>query len=127
MEWKRSNPIYPVEDVGASIEWYGRVFGFEPRVVNPPGEVPVYAVVYRDGVSIHLLRKGDAPHGLTSPVEAQFWIEGELDDLFEDVQRMGVEIIQPPSDRPWGHRDFMVADLDRNIVWVTVPMPKGAG
>ena len=127
MEWKKSNPIFPVADVGSSIEWYGRAFGFEPRVVNPPGDVPVYAVLYRDSVSIHLLRKDEAPHGLTSPVEAQFWIDGELDDLFEKVQRMGVEFIQAPGDRPWGHRDFMVADLDRNIVWVTVPVPKGAG
>ena len=126
MEWKRSNPIYPVADVGSSIEWYGRVFGFEPRVVNPPGEEPVYAVLDRDGVSIHLLRKDEAPHGLTSPVEAQFWIDGELDDLFERVQRMGIDVIQAPVDRPWGHRDFMVADLDRNIVWVTVPVPKRA-
>jgi hypothetical protein len=94
--------------------------------VNPPGEVPVYAVLYRDGVSIHLLRKDEAPHGLTSPVEAQFWIDGELDDLFERVQRLDVEVIQAPGDRPWGHRGFMVADLDRNIVWVTVPVPKGA-
>jgi uncharacterized glyoxalase superfamily protein PhnB len=124
MEWKKSNPIFPVADVGSSVEWYGRVFGFEPRVVNPPGDVPVYAVLYRDGVSIHLLRKDEAPHGLTGPVEAQFWIDGDLDDLFEKAQRMGVEIIQAPGDRPWGHRDFMVADLDRNIVWVTVPVPK---
>jgi uncharacterized glyoxalase superfamily protein PhnB len=124
MEWKKSNPIFPVADVGSSIEWYGRVFGFEPRVVNPPGDVPVYAVLYRDGVSIHLLRKDEAPHGLTGPVEAQFWIDGDLDDLFEKAQRMGVEIIQAPGDRPWGHRDLMVADLDRNIVWVTVPVPE---
>ena len=127
MEWTRSNPVYPVANVAASIQWYGRVFGFEPRVVNPPGEVPVYAVLSRNGVSIHLLRKDEAPHGLTSPVEAQFWIDGGLDDLFQKVQRMGAEIIQAPADRPWGHRDFMVADLDRNIIWVTLPIPKGAG
>jgi len=60
-------------------------------------------------------------------VEAQFWVDGGLDDLFQKVQRMGAEIIQVPADRPWGHRDFMVADLDRNIIWVTLPIPKGAG
>ena len=122
MEWKRSNPIYPVADVAASIDWYARVFGFEPRVVNPPDGEPVYAVLYRDGVSIHLLRNDEAPHGLRSPVQAQFWIDGGLDDLFERVRQMGVDVVQTPADRPWGHRDFMVADLDRNIVWVTVPI-----
>jgi uncharacterized glyoxalase superfamily protein PhnB len=123
MQWKRSNPVYPVADVAASIEWYRRVFGFEPRVVNPPGETPVYAVLYRNDVSIHLLRKDEAPHGLTNPVEAQFWIDGGLDELFGRVQSMGVEIVAAPADRAWGHRDFMVADLDHNIVWVTVPLP----
>jgi uncharacterized glyoxalase superfamily protein PhnB len=126
MEWKSSNPVYPVTDVAASIEWYSRVFGFEPRVVNPPGDVPVYAILYRDGVSIHLLRRDEAPHGLTNPVEAQFWIDGGLDELFGRVQAMGVEIIEALGDRPWGHRDFMVADPDHNIVWVTVPLPARA-
>src|SRR5215470_3519120 len=101
MEWKRSNPVYPVADVEASIEWYRRVFGFEPRVVNPPDGVPVYAVLYRDGISIHLLRKDEAPHGLTGPVEAQFWIDRDLDKLFEQVKSMGVEIVQGLADQPW--------------------------
>ncbi len=126
MEWTRSNPVYPVADVAASLDWYRRVFGFEPRVVNPPGDVPVYAVLYRDTVSIHLLRSDEAPHGLRSPVEAQFWVEGGLDDLFARVKALGVEIIQEPDDRPWGHRDFMVADPDRNVVWVTTRLPQGA-
>ena len=52
MEWQRSIPVYPVADVAASIQWYGRVFGFEPRVVNPPGEVSVYAVLYVRQASI---------------------------------------------------------------------------
>jgi uncharacterized glyoxalase superfamily protein PhnB len=54
-----------------------------------------------------------------------FWLE--LDVLFAKVQRMGFEVIQAPGDLPWGHRDFMVADHDRKIVWVTVPVPNGAG
>ena len=122
MEWKKSNPVYPVADVAASIEWYSRVFGFEARIVNPPDDVPVYAVLYRDDVSIHLLSKDEAPHGLTSPVQAQFWIDGGLDELFLQVKAMDVEIIHEPEDRPWGHREFMVADPDRNIVWVTMPL-----
>jgi uncharacterized glyoxalase superfamily protein PhnB len=126
MQWQRSNPVYPVTDVAASIEWYRQVFGFEPRVVNPPSGEPVYAVLYRGGISIHLLRQDEAPHGLTRPVEAQFWIEGDLDQLFEQVKALEVTVVAAPGDRPWGHRDFIVADLDRNLVWVTMPLPSGA-
>jgi catechol 2,3-dioxygenase-like lactoylglutathione lyase family enzyme len=128
MKMTMSNPVYPVADVAASIAWYRRVLGFEPRVVNPPGDdVPVYAVLYRDTISIHLLRRDEAPHGLTSPVEAQFWIDGGLDELFAEVQRMGVEVVEEPSDRPWCHRDFIVADPDRNLVWVTMPLAPNVG
>jgi len=125
MQWTRSNPVYPVADVAASIAWYRRVLDFEPRIVNPPGdEVPVYAVLSRGGVSIHLLRRDEAPYGLTSPVQTQFWIDGGLDELFQRVDKMGVTVLQSPGDRPWGHRGFMIADPDQNIVWVTVPLPE---
>ena len=128
MQWISSSSVYPVADVAASIAWYRCVFEFEPRIVNPPGdEVPVYAVLQRGGVSIHLLRSDEAPYGLTSPVQTQFRVDGALDDLFRRVEAMGVIVIQSPRDRPWGHRDFMVADPDRNIVWVTVPLPHEDG
>jgi hypothetical protein len=46
--------VFPVADVAAAIDWHRRVFGFEPRLVNPPGdEVPVYAILYRDAVGDH--------------------------------------------------------------------------
>jgi uncharacterized glyoxalase superfamily protein PhnB len=128
MEWRRSSPVYPVADVAAAIIWYERVFDFEARLVNPPGDpVPVYAVLYRDAVVIHLLRQDEAPYGLRAPVQAQFWITGDLDDLFRRAEALGVQVIQRPDDQPWGHRDFMVADLDGNIVWVTMPLTAAAG
>lgn len=65
MDWNRVSPVYPVADVAVAVEWYRRVLGFEPQLVNPPEDaVPVYAVIHRDGVSAHLLRLDNAPHGL---------------------------------------------------------------
>ena len=123
MEWKRACPIYPVADVAVAIEWYSRVLGFKLGLVSPPGSaVPVYAVLQRDGVSAHLLRLDEAPYDLRAPVQAQFWITSGLDELFHQVESHGVRILQRPGDRPWGHRDFMIADPDGNIVWVTVPL-----
>jgi uncharacterized glyoxalase superfamily protein PhnB len=128
MEWTRVDPVYPVADVAVAIEWYRRVFAFEPSLVNPPGDpVPVYAVLHRDGVRLHLLRRDEAPHGLTGPVQAQFWVKSGLDDMFRHADSMGVKVLQRPDDRPWGHRDFMVADPDGNVVWVTVPLVRSTG
>jgi uncharacterized glyoxalase superfamily protein PhnB len=123
MKWKRTNPVYPVADVGAAIEWYRSMFGFAPGHVNQAPDGPNYAVLERDGITVlHLLRKDEAPHGLRAPVEAQFWVEGELDDLFAKVSSLGAKVIEPPADRPWGHRDFIVADPDSNLVWITTPL-----
>jgi uncharacterized glyoxalase superfamily protein PhnB len=112
--------VYPVADVAKAIEWYGQLFGFEARVVNPPGEpVPVYAVLYRDDVRLHLLRRDEAPHGLSAPVQAQFWIDSDVDVIFARAESLGARVLQRPRARPWGHRDFMVADPDGNVVWIT--------
>ena len=115
MQWLRSSPIYPVADIDGSIAWYQRIFGFEPTLVND-----VYAILQRDDVRIHLLKKGAGDLVIPGPVQAQFWIDGELDELFEKVKSQRVRIVQAPQDQPWGHRDFMVEDPDGNFVWVTV-------
>ena len=122
MHWKRSNPIYPVANVEASIEWYQTMFGFEATYVNPAPDGPNYAVLYRNEVSIHLLLKDAAPYGLHPPVEAQFWIDGQIDKLFEEVSAKGAKIIETLKNRPWNHRDFIVADLDENLLIVSLPL-----
>ena len=123
MKWTRVAPVYPVADISKAIEWYSQVFGFEARIANPPSEpVPSYAVLYRDEVRLHLLRRDEAPHGLSAPVQAQFWIDSGLDDVFTRAESLGANVLQRPDARPWGHRDFMVADPDGNVVWVTTPI-----
>jgi len=122
MKWYRSNPVFPVADVAASIEWYRKHLAFVPTVINPAEGAPVYATLWRDQVSVHLLRSDQAPHGLRSPVQAQFWVESGLDELFQQLKALGVPVLDAPADRPWGHRDFMVTDPDQNLVWITTPL-----
>jgi uncharacterized glyoxalase superfamily protein PhnB len=67
------------------------------------------------------MRLDEAPYGLRAPVQAQFWIGSDVDELFRHVESHGARVLQSPGDRPWGHRDFMIADPDGNVVWVTRP------
>jgi catechol 2,3-dioxygenase-like lactoylglutathione lyase family enzyme len=122
IQWSQASPVYPVADVDASIEWYRRIFGFEPGHVNSAPGGSNYAVLHAGEIALHLLREDQAPHGLRKPVQTQFWIRGDLDAFFAEVKGRGARVVDPPEDRPWGHRDFMVADPDGNLVWVTSPL-----
>ena len=93
------------------------------RPGQPPGLAPLrHAVIGRDQVRIHLLRRDVAPHGLDSPVQALFRLDEGLDELFASVKNRGVAALHSPADQPWGHRDFMVADPDGNLMWVAMPL-----
>ena len=40
----------------------------------------------------------------------------DLDSTFEKVRASGAEIVQEPTDQPWGTRDFAVRDPSGNLV-----------
>jgi catechol 2,3-dioxygenase-like lactoylglutathione lyase family enzyme len=40
----------------------------------------------------------------------------DLDAAFEKVRASGAEIVQEPTDQPWGPRDFAVRDPSGNLV-----------
>jgi uncharacterized glyoxalase superfamily protein PhnB len=40
----------------------------------------------------------------------------DLDTAFETVSAAGAEIVQEPTDQPWGTRDFAVRDPSGNLV-----------
>ena len=45
----------------------------------------------------------------------------DLDASFEQVRAAGAEIVQEPTDQPWGTRDFAVRDPSGNLVRIDQP------
>lgn len=45
----------------------------------------------------------------------------DLDASFEKVKGAGAEIVQEPTDQPWGTRDFAVRDPSGNLVRIDQP------
>jgi catechol 2,3-dioxygenase-like lactoylglutathione lyase family enzyme len=44
-----------------------------------------------------------------------------LDAAFEQLRAAGAEIVQEPTDQPWGTRDFAVRDPSGNLVRIDQP------
>ncbi|MFZ0995323.1 MAG: VOC family protein [Candidatus Dormiibacterota bacterium] len=47
----------------------------------------------------------------------------DLDATFEKVRASGAEIVQEPTQQPWGTRDFAVRDPSGNLVRIDQPPP----
>jgi catechol 2,3-dioxygenase-like lactoylglutathione lyase family enzyme len=45
----------------------------------------------------------------------------DLDASFEKVRSAGAEIVQEPTDQPWGTRDFAVRDPSGNLLRIDQP------
>jgi catechol 2,3-dioxygenase-like lactoylglutathione lyase family enzyme len=45
----------------------------------------------------------------------------DIDATFEKVRASGAEIVQEPTDQPWGTRDFAVRDPSGNLVRIDQP------
>ena len=42
----------------------------------------------------------------------------EVDQCYEELVELGVEILAPPTDQPWGHRTVYFSDPEGNILEV---------
>ena len=98
-------PILNVKNVPASIAYYVEKLGFQKEW---DWDTPAtFACVHRDDVRIFLCQDGQGAPGT--------WISVFVDDvdaLYEDYQRSGATIRQPPTNLPWGVREMNIEDLD---------------
>lgn len=114
-----------VSDLERSIAFYRDVLRLPFRFANES-----YAEFATGGAKFALYARSHLPEliGVEAPPGAVAFPPGEVAFLCEDVDgeherlaRLGVRVLAPPTDRPWGERTLHVADPDGYVVELTTP------
>lgn len=117
MKIESVSPILSVDDLAESMDFYCRVLGFD--LAWSWGEPPDISAVCRDGVEITLTqRPGAKPAGA-----AHVYLGGSgVDDCYAALVDARVRIVVPIGDRPYGMRDFRMADPSGNELSIGQPL-----
>jgi catechol 2,3-dioxygenase-like lactoylglutathione lyase family enzyme len=121
-----AEPQLFVADIGASCDFFVRKLGF--AVAYTYGEPPYYAQVKRDGARLNLrcveqpaidavLR--DREELLSASITVA--TAEAIKQLFFEFQSAGVTFAQTLKRKPWGARDFIVRDIDGNLLLFAGP------
>jgi lactoylglutathione lyase len=114
-----------VSDLGRSIAFYRDTIGLPFRFSNES-----YAEFATEGAKFALYARPRLPEllGREAPPGRVPWPQGEVAFFADDpdaehdrLRRAGVEVLAPPTDRPWGERTLHLADPDGNVVELTRP------
>lgn len=109
MKIESVSPIFSVDDLAKSIDFYRNTLGFD--LAWSWGEPPDIVAVCRDSVEITLTqRAGTKPAGAS---QVYLGVSG-IDDYYATLVEAGATIVVPIGDRPYGMRDFRIADPSGN-------------
>jgi len=105
VECERINPALPVGDVLAAVDFYTKKLGFSLGFTW--GDPPTMAGVNLDRVQVFLAQGTPNSKGCSV-----CFVIDDADELYDFQRANGVEIVEPPADRPYGLRDYTIRDLD---------------
>jgi uncharacterized glyoxalase superfamily protein PhnB/uncharacterized damage-inducible protein DinB len=97
-------PVVPYPDVGAAIEWLTRAFGFTLRL-----RIGAHRAQLNVGDGAVVLSQHPAPvpaHGGSVMVRVD-----DVDGHHDRAKGAGAAILQPPTDFPYGERQYTARDL----------------
>jgi catechol 2,3-dioxygenase-like lactoylglutathione lyase family enzyme len=117
-------PILGVSAVAAAVDFFCEKLGFErpQRLYGGPGEPPVYAIVKRDGVSVHLqIRDAVAVQRGIHDSDVMFTV-GQVDALAAQFAGQGVKFLRGVQDEPYGMRDFTIETPDGHRLLFAQPL-----
>ena len=105
VDCEQQHPALRVSDVRAAVDFYTTNLGFRQSFTY--GDPPTMAGVNLGNVQMFLEHGPPRPEGC-----ALYFVVGNADELYEFHRASGVEIMEPPGDRPYGLRDYRVRDLN---------------
>ena len=110
-----ATPIFRVANLAISLDYYTRILGF-----TIPWQLPYYACVRRDGLSIMLCEGGQGNPGtwIWSPCS-------DVDALYEEWKAAGANILQGPTNFPWGSREIQILDPDHHRLRFAADLKEG--
>ena len=121
-----AEPQLFVADVAASCAFFKSKLGFS--IAFTYGEPPYYAQVKRDGAALNLrCVEGGAIDPLLRDREELLSASitlgsaGEITQLARDFEHAGVNFAQALAKKPWGALDFIVRDIDGNLLLFAGP------
>lgn len=134
MELTLSQCFVIVHDPDLAASFYRDMLGLELRNDVGKGDFRWITVgaPSQPGVSIVLtnyLNGSPADNDAVAGLVAKGALNGvhfhadDLDAAFEKVRAAGAEIVEEPTEQPWGVRDFAVRDPSGNLVRVDQPSP----
>ena len=121
-----------VHDPDLAVAFYRDTLGLEPRndVAREEFRWITVGAASQPGVAIVLtnyLNGSPADGDVLAALLAKGALNGvhfhtdDLDATFEGVRASGAEIVQEPTEQPWGTRDFAVRDPSGNLVRIDQP------
>jgi catechol 2,3-dioxygenase-like lactoylglutathione lyase family enzyme len=122
-----AEPQLFVADIQATCDFFTHKLGF--TIAFSYGEQPFYAQVVRDGARINL-RHVDRPVMDPALRDREQLLSASLTvasakaikQLFLEFETAGVTFIQTLKCEPWGARNFIVKDLDGNLLCFAGPV-----
>lgn len=109
MMFESVSPILSVHDLARSLDFYRTTLGFD--LAWSWGEPAEIATVCRDAVEITLTQRAEAKPAGAAHV---YLAVTDIDAYHATLQAAGVTMVVPIGDRPYGMRDFRIADPSGN-------------
>jgi uncharacterized glyoxalase superfamily protein PhnB len=120
----------PHTDPEASLAFYRDTLGFEVRLdvgggpmrwitVGPPGQPDTSIVLHPPAVDPGITedeRRTVAEMMAKGTYAMLLLASSDLDATFEAVRASGAEVVQEPTEQPWGVRDFALRDPAGNLL-----------
>lgn len=113
-------PVLPSADIARDVAWYQEKMGFKTYLADT-----MYAVLYRDNISIHLQWHADTESDpLLGGSVIRIFVK-KIQPIFEElVERGAVEKDKLRMNTPWQTNEFGFFDPNKNAIFVMEDVSK---